>query len=66
VDQEGLFNHVNDLIRKLASQGPPAQTWEFICECPDLRCHSFVSLTLSEFDDRRSTALPVLAPDHPH
>lgn len=66
MEQEVLFAQVNDSIRKLASQGPAAQTWEFICECPDLACHSFVSLTLTEFDDRRSSAVPVLAQAHLH
>ena len=57
MEQNELFPHVNDSIRRLASQGPPTETWEFICECPDLTCHELVSLTLVEFDERRA-ALP--------
>lgn len=64
--QNGLFAHVNDSIRKLAGEGPDAQTWEFICECPDVGCHVMVSLTLTEFDKRRgaSPPVPILALDH--
>ena len=61
-----LFAQVNDAIRQLATQGPPTETWEFICECPDAACHALVSLTLVEFDERRtaSPSVPVLAPVH--
>ena len=66
MEQNGLFTQVNDSIRKLASQGPDAQTWEFICECPDVACHALVSLTLTEFDERRAASppVPVLATAH--
>jgi hypothetical protein len=53
MEQNELFPHVNDSIRSLASQGPDTETWEFICECPDVTCHVLVSLTLFEFDERR-------------
>jgi hypothetical protein len=61
-----LFPHVNDSIRKLAAAGPQGQTWEFICECPELTCHELVSLTLSEFDERRAAIppFPILATEH--
>lgn len=58
IDADGLFGHVNDSIRGLAPEGPPEEAWEFICECPDLGCHALVSLTLSEFDARRSASPP--------
>jgi len=66
MEQNGIFEHVNDSIRKLASQGPANQTWEFICECHELGCHMFVSLTLNEFDARRgaSPPQPILALRH--
>ena len=57
LDADGLFGHVNDSIRGLAPEGPADESWEFICECPDLECHSLVTLTLREFDTFRS-ALP--------
>ncbi|HJQ51526.1 MAG TPA: hypothetical protein VJ838_13520 [Gaiellaceae bacterium] len=62
----GVFVHVNDSIRGLASDGPATQTWEFICECPELTCHALVTLTLTEFDERRAATppLPVLATEH--
>jgi hypothetical protein len=47
-------------------EGPATQTWEFICECPQISCHALVSLTLTEFDERRAATppLPVLATEH--
>ena len=66
MEQNGLFAEINDSIRKLASHGPDAETWEFICECPEMRCHALVSLTLGEFDARRasSPSEPILAAVH--
>lgn len=66
MENDGVFVHVNDSIRKLATSGPLTQTWEFICECPELTCHVLVSLTLAEFDERRASSppLPVLAAEH--
>jgi hypothetical protein len=66
MEQNGLFAQVNDSIRKLASHGPDIQTWEFICECPEIKCHELVSLTLNEFDARRTAAppVPILAVEH--
>ena len=66
MEKNGVFVHVNDSIRRLASDGPASQTWEFICECPELACHTLVSLTLTEFDERRAASppLPILAAEH--
>jgi hypothetical protein len=66
MEQAGLFGHVNDSIRGLATDGPAAETWEFICECPDVECHTMVSITLVEFDRRRgaSPPLPIVAEHH--
>jgi hypothetical protein len=66
MENNGVFAHVNDSIRTLAADGPASQTWEFICECPELGCHTLVSLTLSEFDERRAAmpSLPILATEH--
>jgi hypothetical protein len=66
MENNGVFTHVNDSIRRLATEGPETQTWEFICECPELTCHTLVSLTLTEFDERRAALppLPVLAMEH--
>jgi len=66
MEKDGVFVHVNDSIRKLASAGPVTQTWEFICECPELSCHTLVSLTLTEFDERRASSppQPILASEH--
>jgi hypothetical protein len=66
MQNNGVFTHVNDSIRRLATEGPESQTWEFICECPELTCHTLVSLTLTEFDERRAALppLPILAMEH--
>ena len=66
MEDDGVFVHVNDSIRRLASDGPATQTWEFVCECPQISCHALVTLTLTEFDERRAATppLPVLATEH--
>ena len=66
MENDGVFVHVNDSIRKLAGAGSVTQTWEFICECPQLTCHALVSLTLADFDEHRTASppLPVLAAEH--
>jgi hypothetical protein len=66
MEHSELFPRVNDSIRGLAGEGPASQTWEFICECPELSCHVLVSLTLSEFDERRAASppVPILALEH--
>ena len=66
MEESELFAHVNDSIRSLATEDQTAESWDFFCECPDLGCHALVSLTLVEFDARR-TALPpapILATGH--
>ena len=66
IDADNLFGHVNDSIRGLATEGPPHEAWEFICECADLECHALVSMTLTEFDASRSSSppYPVLSLHH--
>jgi hypothetical protein len=65
MERDGLFGHVNDSIRGLATEGLD-ETWEFICECSDVECHAMVSVTLLEFDQRRraSPPVPILADHH--
>jgi len=66
MELDGLFGHLNDSIRGLATEGPLDETWEFICECPDAACHEMVRVTLVEFDERRaaSPAVPILSEHH--
>ena len=59
MEHDRLFVEVNDSIRKLASESSTTQVWDFICECREVSCHSAVSLTLSEFDERRAASPPV-------
>jgi hypothetical protein len=62
----GAFREVNDSIRRLAPNGPVSEFWEFFCECDDAACRTLVSLTLIEFDERRTASppLPILASHH--
>jgi hypothetical protein len=66
MERHGFFTRVNDSIRNLACEAETTQAWDFICECPDPTCHSFVSLTLIQFDTRRAASppVPVLAAEH--
>ncbi len=58
MEADGLFGQVNDAIRTLATDGQLTETWEFLCECPDPGCHTLVTLTLTEFDERRAASPP--------
>jgi hypothetical protein len=66
MEQDSPFVHVNDSIRKLAAEDGSGQTWDFVCECPEVSCHASVTLTLGEFDTRRAASppVPVLAAEH--
>jgi hypothetical protein len=66
MEHNGLFAEINDSIRKLASKESGTRRWEFICECPRNTCHALVTLSLSEFDERRAAAppVPILAAEH--
>lgn len=66
MDRDQLFGLVNDSIRALAHAASPTETLEFVCECTDVECHTMVSLTLREFDERRASSppAPVLATHH--
>jgi hypothetical protein len=59
IDPDGLFGHVNDSIRGLATEDQMSETWDFFCECKDLACHALVSLTLFEFDAHRAAEPPI-------
>jgi hypothetical protein len=66
MESQRAFGHVNDSIRSLATEGPETETWDFLCECTDVGCHSLVSLTLLEFDEHRAGTppVPILASHH--
>jgi hypothetical protein len=57
MDPNELFGHA---IRRLVSEGPLDERWEFVCECPDVACHAMVRLTLVDFDERRAASPPAL------
>ena len=66
MEMNGAFGHVNDSIRRLATEGVETETWDFLCECADVGCRTLVSLTLVEFDERRASSppVPILATRH--
>ena len=66
MERVAAFEEVNDSIRKLAIDRSAVQTWEFFCECRDNACHTLVSLTILEFDERRGAVppVPILAAHH--
>jgi hypothetical protein len=66
IDTDDIFGHVNSSIRALASEDSRDETWQFVCECADLGCFAFVSLTLEEFDARRAASprSPILSSIH--
>jgi hypothetical protein len=63
MNPQAAFRQVNDSIREVAAVDPATDVFEFLCECRDIECHEMVSLTLREFDERRSASppLPILA-----
>ena len=64
--QDRLFVQVNDSIRSLAGEASATEIWDFVCECAELTCNVWVSLTLIEFDERRAASppVPVIAAEH--
>jgi hypothetical protein len=64
--QQRLFAHVNDSIREWPTKVRRPRLWGFVCVCEDVTCHSLVTLTRIEFDERReaSPPVPVLAAEH--
>jgi hypothetical protein len=64
---EALFREVNERIRELndAFDAPTGGPVDFVCECSLEGCRDYVPLTLSEYEDVRSSATRFLvAPGH--
>ena len=40
MNPQAAFREVNDSIRELAPGGLETDTFEFLCECPDIECHA--------------------------
>lgn len=58
VTSRTIREEANDRTRQLHGQ-QGAAAGEFLCECGDEQCHSFVWLTLAEFELLRTAGLPV-------
>lgn len=54
-DAQRLRRFVNEQIRERAErlQSDPSTTFEFVCECGDLRCRQSVRMTLCRYDRSR-------------
>jgi hypothetical protein len=64
---EALFREVNERIREAGERfrDPPAQEYEFFCECPDTSCVERVALTLAEYEAiRQDPRRFLVAPGH--
>lgn len=55
----GLRRFANNSIRDVAarSERRASTSFEFLCECGDLRCRGLVELSLAEFDTRSPGAV---------
>ena len=52
---DAIFREANEGIERAAKQFAPPEPVPFICECADLSCRELVRLTLSEYEDVRSS-----------
>jgi hypothetical protein len=57
-------HEVNDGAYELLTRDGDAVEGEFLCECPDLHCIEFVTLTTRQFVARRAAGQPILATGH--
>ena len=63
---EAVFRDVNENIKTVVSDLPGrAGSYEFVCECADATCTTRITLTLSEYEQIRSSPVRfVVAPGH--
>ena len=52
---DAIFREANERIEQAAQQLDHAEHVPFICECADLSCREIVRLTVSEYEDVRSS-----------
>ncbi len=56
--------HVNHRIYELSVEHPGPFPTEFLCECGEIDCPAFVTLSLAEYEELRSASRPILASGH--
>ena len=62
---DAIFRDANERIEQAARQLDHAEHVPFICECADLSCREIVRLTVSEYEDVRSSPVRfALMPGH--
>jgi hypothetical protein len=62
---EALFREVNERIRDVNEEAPPASETDYVCECGDPGCAEPVSLTEVEYEEVRADATHfVVRPGH--
>ena len=52
---DAIFREANERIEEAAQQLDHPEQVPFICECADLSCREIVRLTVSEYEDVRSS-----------
>jgi hypothetical protein len=57
-------HEVNDKAYELLTRDGYAVEGEFLCECLDLHCIEFITLTTQQFVARRAAGQPILANGH--
>ncbi len=58
-----IQEEVNNRVYELTLEHRATQS-EFLCECVDVPCSAFVSLTLDQFERLRVLGTPILAKGH--
>ena len=68
VDKQDVLHEVNAHVHEVAKRFEGAESgddrWDFTCECGAPGCRATVSLTLAEYEARRTGGRRVLAPGH--
>jgi hypothetical protein len=58
---DAIFREANEAIERAARELGDGEPVPFICECADLSCRELVRLTLSEYEDVRSSPVRFIA-----
>jgi hypothetical protein len=66
LQNELIFRDSNERIRRAQLElGTDVATVPFICECSNIRCHTIVHMTATEYERlRREELWFLIAPDH--
>jgi hypothetical protein len=59
-----VSGHLRMAVRRFDLSGHGHDMWDFLCECGAEDCKQWVTLPVSEHEERRRTGAPILAPGH--